>query len=113
MQADDRPAEDRAGLGPRDQAARVQRRDAGAALLVLRALIGSGRAAFGVPESLLAEALEPVGDVAAVSAGVALWSSAADGPASCPGRVVAVSGFDDDPPQAVSAVTQQTMSRAR
>jgi hypothetical protein len=77
------------------------------------ALIGSGRAAFGVPESLLAEALEPVGDVAAVSAGVALWSSAADGPASCPGRVVAVSGFDDDPPQAVSAVTQQTMSRAR
>src|SRR4051812_21749393 len=48
------------------------------------ALIGSRRDAFGVPESLLAEALRPEADFAAVSAGVALWSSASDTPASCP-----------------------------
>src|SRR5512133_4081487 len=77
------------------------------------ALIGSGRDAFGFPEPLVAEALRPEADVAAVCAGVAFWSSAADGPASAPAAVVGLSGFDADPPHAVSAATQQTTSRAR
>ena len=77
------------------------------------ALIGSGRDAFGVPESLLAEASRPEVDLAAVSDGVAFWSSAAAGPATGPAAVVALSVFDDDPPQAVSATTQETTSSAR
>ena len=71
VQSDDRPADDLARLGARDERARVKRLDAGAALLVLRAvarlaacrveLTGSGRVAtFGplyAPEDALAVAV--------------------------------------------------------
>src|SRR5438094_2270959 len=72
----------------------------------LFALIGSERDAFWAPVPLPAPASPAEVDLAAVAAGVALWSSAVDGavtcPDSCTAAVVALSGVDDEPPHAVS-----------
>ena len=66
----------------------------------LVALIGSVRDAFGALEPLPAAALPVDADLAAVAAGAALWSSAADCPGSWAAEVVACSGVDDEPPHA-------------
>ena len=76
------------------------------------ALIGSGRDAFGAPESLPAAALPVAADLAAAAAGAALWSSAADCAGSPGAEVVACSGVDDEPPHALSPGVQATASSA-